>query len=250
MLSITASRLPSGHIDHFRWLVRDLTERKRMEAEVRQRAEQFENANQAKDEFLAMLGHEQRNPLVPLRNLAPILAKDCSPERIDWAMGVLRRQVANLTRLVDDLLDASRLNRGKMEVRPTTLDLVSVLQAAVEDQRRALADGGLSLEIELPDAPVRVRGDATRLSQVRDNLLHNAAKFTPSGGRVSVRLAVDNGQADVSVRDTGRGIAPELLPHLFDAFVQGKGHQGGLGLGVDPGQGPRGVARRRRQRGK
>ncbi len=232
MLSITTSRLPSGHIDHFRWLVRDLTERKRMEAELRQRAEQFESANQAKDEFLAMLGHELRNPLVPLRNLAPILAKDCSPERLDWAMGVLRRQVANLTRLVDDLLDASRLNRGKMQVRLTPLDLVSVLRAAVADQRKVLTDGGLSLEIELPDAPVRVRGDATRVSQVMDNLLHNAAKFTPPGGRVSVRLSVENGQAVVSVRDTGRGIAPELLPHLFDAFVQGKGHLGGLGLGL------------------
>jgi PAS domain S-box-containing protein len=232
-LSAAISRSCGGRIEHWRWLFRDLTERKRMENELRDRAEKLDQMNRAKDDFLAMLGHELRNPLVPLRNLAPILTKDPSPARIDWALGVLRRQVTNLTRLVDDLLDASRLSRGKVQIRRAPLDLAEVVRATVEDQAPALEKAGVALALELPNEPVPMLGDATRLAQVLDNLLHNAAKFTPAGGRVRVQLtAGEDKRATVSVNDTGAGIVPELLPNVFDIFTQGKGSLGGLGLGL------------------
>src|SRR5262249_48183294 len=233
LLSAAISRSRNGRIDHWRWLLRDLTERKRMENEQRDRAEKLDQMNRAKDDFLAMLGHELRNPLVPLRNLVPILTKDPSPVQIDWALGVLRRQVTNLTRLVDDLLDASRLSRGKVQIRRVPLDLAEVVRVTVEDQGPALEKAGVALALELPNEPVPMPGDATRLGQVLDNLLHNAAKFTPAGGRVTVRLTVgDDKRAAVTVQDTGAGIVPELLPNLFDIFTQGKGSLGGLGLGL------------------
>jgi signal transduction histidine kinase/CheY-like chemotaxis protein len=231
-LSIDVSRTLTGQIDHVRWLLRDLTERRRLERELRDRAEQLERHNRAKDDFLAMLGHELRNPLVPLRNIAPILARDASPERLDWAMGVLRRQVANMTRLVDDMLDASRLSRGKVQVRREPLDLARVVSATAEDHRATLAETDVALTVEAPDQPVPVLGDPARLAQVVNNLLHNSAKFTPPGGRIAVRLDVEAGRAVVRVRDTGRGVPADLLPHLFDAFVQGSGTLGGLGLGL------------------
>jgi PAS domain S-box-containing protein len=232
LLSVAVSRKPLGQVDHFRWLIRDLTERHRLDKELRDRAEQLERLNRAKDDFLAMLGHELRNPLVPLRNIAPILTKDSSPERIDWALGVLRRQVANMTRLVDDMLDASRLSRGKVQVRREPLNLARVVSAGAEDHRATLAENDVAVTVEVPDQPVPVLGDAARLAQVVNNLLHNAAKFTPPGGRITVRLEVKEGRAVVQVHDTGRGVPSDLLPHLFDAFVQGAGTLGGLGLGL------------------
>src|SRR5262249_42589737 len=233
LLSVAVSLTKSGRVDHYRWLLRDLTERKRMEGELRERAEQLDRMNRAKDDFLAMLGHELRNPLVPLRNLAPILTKDPSSNRRDWALGVLRRQVNNLTRLVDDLLDASRLSRGKIQVRREPMDFAALVRATVEDQRTALEEAGVKLTLEVPEQSATVLGDATRLAQVLDNLLHNAAKFTPHGGQVTVRFAVEENQrAVVTVQDTGQGIAPELLPSVFDIFTQGKGNLGGLGLGL------------------
>jgi PAS domain S-box-containing protein len=233
LLSVAISRSRNGRIEHWRWLLRDLTERKRMENELRDRAEKLDQMNRAKDDFLAMLGHELRNPLVPLRNLVPILTKDPSPVQVDWALGVLRRQVTNLTRLVDDLLDASRLSRGKVQIRRAPLDLAEVVRATVEDQGPALEKAGVALALELPNESVPMLGDPTRLGQVLDNLLHNAAKFTPTGGRVTVRLAVgEDKRAAVTVQDTGAGIVPELLPNLFEIFTQGKGSLGGLGLGL------------------
>src|SRR5262249_30958761 len=210
-----------------------LTERKQVEKELRDRAEKLDQMNRAKDDFLAMLGHELRNPLVPLCNLEPILSQDSSPERLNWALGVLARQVGHLIRLVDDLLDASRLSRGKVQIRCVPLDFAEVVRATVEDQRSALEKAGVVLALELPNQPVPVLGDATRLGQVLDNLLHNAAKFTPAGGGVTVRLTVsEDKRAAVTVHDTGAGIGPELLPNVFDIFTQGKGCRGGLGLGL------------------
>src|SRR5262245_9666144 len=233
LLSVAVSLTKSGRVDHYRWLMRDLTERKRTEGELRERAEQLDRMNLAKDDLLAMLGHELRNPSVPLRNLAPILTKDPSSNRRDWALGVLRRQVNNLTRLVDDLLDASRLSRGKIQVRREPMDFAALVRATVEDQRTALEEAGVKLTLEVPEQSATVLGDATRLAQVLDNLLHNAAKFTPHGGQFTVRFAVEENQrAVVTVQDTGQGIAPELLPSVFDIFTQGKGNLGGLGLGL------------------
>jgi PAS domain S-box-containing protein len=232
LLSIASSRSKTGRVDHCRWLIRDLTERKRLETQLRERAEQLDKLNREKDNFLAMLGHELRNPLVPLRNLAPILEADHSQERLTWAMKVLQRQVTSLTRLADDLLDASRLTRGKVQLQAEPLDFGKVLRAFVEDHRDALEHAGLSLDLELPEHPVPILGDAARLGQVIANLLENACKFTPSGGQVTVRLTVEGDRVVIVVRDTGRGIARELLPRLFDPFVQGKESLGGLGLGL------------------
>lgn len=203
-----------------------------MENQLRERANQLEKLNKEKDDFLAMLGHELRNPLVPLRNLAPILDADHSAERLGWAMGVLQRQVTSLTRLADDLLDASRLTRGKLQLRREPLDLARALRNIAEDHRESLEQAGVRLKLELPDTPVPVIGDPARLGQVVSNLLHNAGKFTPPGGEVIVQLTMEGDRGVVVVRDTGRGIAPELLPRLFDPFVQGAGSLGGLGLGL------------------
>jgi signal transduction histidine kinase len=154
------------------------------------------------------------------------------------ARDVVERQVHHMTRLVDDLLDVSRIIRGKILLRCQRLDLTRLVRDTVQDHRSALEQSGLTLDLELPQAPVWVMGDPTRLAQVLDNLLQNAAKFTDPGGRVTVRLSVEERQdfATITVHDTGIGITPELLPHVFESFTQADRSldrsRGGLGLGL------------------
>jgi signal transduction histidine kinase len=201
--------------------------------------EALREADRRKDEFLAMLGHELRNPLAPIRNAVQILRQGGGDASlVVMARDMIDRQVSHLVRLVDDLLDISRISRGKILLRMERLDLARLVRETVEDHRRALEAGGLALELTLPAGPVWVEGDPTRLAQALGNLLSNAGKFTDPGGRVEVALSVGSGRdiAEVVVRDTGIGMDPDMMERLFEAFSQADRtldrSRGGLGLGL------------------
>ncbi len=193
-------------------------------------------ADRRKDEFLGMLSHELRNPLAPIWNSLYIMEHtDPAGERARHAREVVTRQVGHMTRLVDDLLDITRIARGKVELQRRELDLAQLAERACNDYRALMEQRGITLGCP-EGGPLYVHGDETRLGQVVGNLLHNAAKFTPAGGRVAIEIAADDGTAVLRVHDTGGGIRPELLPLLFEPFTQA--HQGlaraegGLGLGL------------------
>ena len=186
-----------------------------------------------------MLAHELRNPLAPLTYGIHILGlPGTTPDVIARTRETLTRQVRHMTRIVDDLLDVSRITRGKLSVERERVDLVPLVQQACEDRRGMLEAEGVALELDLPAVSVWAMADATRITQLLDNLLDNARKFTPSGGRVTVRLAYNTNANDASVivRDTGIGIESSLLPHVFDVFAQADQSldrsRGGLGLGL------------------
>jgi CheY-like chemotaxis protein/nitrogen-specific signal transduction histidine kinase len=215
----------------------DITQRKQMEEELRRRADDLARAARHKDEFLALLAHELRNPLAPICNALQILRlRGGDSATLEWAEDILERQVGHLTRLVDDLLDVSRMTRRKITLKRERVDLARLVRVAAEDHRAALEHAHLGLELDLPPMPLWVEGDSTRLAQVLDNLLSNANKFTPPGGRVTVRLHGMGSYARITVRDTGIGIAPDLLPRLFQTLTQADSSlersQGGLGLGL------------------
>jgi len=193
-------------------------------------------ANQRKDEFLAMLAHELRNPLAPISTAAQVMRlRYNDAEYVKRASEIIGRQVRHMTELVDDLLDVSRVTRGLAEMEQTPVDLGSVVQHALEQARPLIEARHQELLVHI-DAMPWVGGDRTRLTQAVSNLLNNAAKYTPQHGRIAVRLSVQDGQAWIVVRDNGSGIAPGLLPHVFDLFTQGERTpdraQGGLGLGL------------------
>jgi two-component system CheB/CheR fusion protein len=199
----------------------------------------LEEADRRKNEFLAMLSHELRNPLAPIRNSLYVLERAApGGEQARRAQVVIDRQVAHMTRLVDDLLDVTRISRGKIQLRREPLELGENVRRVVEDHRSAFTARGIELEVSIPEEPLPVEGDRTRVAQVIGNLLNNAAKFTPKGGQVRVLVDRDpaTSQARVRVRDTGAGIAPEMMPRLFEPFTQADAtldrSQGGLGLGL------------------
>jgi PAS domain S-box-containing protein len=211
-------------------VTRDISNLKRAEQALR-------DADRRKDEFLGMLSHELRNPLAPVRHSLYILDHtDPAGEQARRAREVANRQVAHMAHLVDDLLDVTRVARGKIELRRSDLDLVALARRAAEDYREVMQDRGLDLIVDLPVEPLFVSGDETRLSQALGNLLANAAKFTPTGGRVTLTLRGEEGRAVAQVRDTGVGIAPEVLHRLFEPFTQASQtlarSEGGLGLGL------------------
>ncbi|HSK75772.1 MAG TPA: sensor histidine kinase [Thermoanaerobaculia bacterium] len=196
-----------------------------------------ETASRGKDHFMAMLGHELRNPLAPIRNGVYLLRELLPPdEKVERVRTMIERQLAHLTRLVDDLLDASRIERGKVVLQTQPLDLRLVVREAAGDFEGQLDRAGLAFHLTVPETPVRIEGDRTRLAQCLGNLLHNALKFTPAGGRVLLSLSVDGGLARIEIEDNGAGIDPALLPTLFQPFAQGPQpldrSQGGLGLGL------------------
>jgi hypothetical protein len=216
---------------------RDVTEHRRLHLELQERAERLAEASRHKDEFLSMLAHELRGPLAPLRNGLHVLQlAGGDPRTLAEVRGMLDRQVRHLARLVDDLLDASRLSGGKVRLERKALDLAALVRTTVEDRRPAAEEAGLTFAVEAPDAPVTVDGDETRLAQVLTNLLDNAVKFTEPGGRVEVRMTADGGRAVLRVADTGVGIEPALLRTLFEPFRQADRSldrtKGGLGLGL------------------
>ncbi|MGC3996414.1 MAG: ATP-binding protein [Anaeromyxobacter sp.] len=209
-----------------------------MNIDDRKRAEQaLREADRRKDEFLGMLSHELRNPLAPIRNALFILERaDPGEERARRAREVVDRQVAHMTRLVDDLLDVTRIARGKVDLRSAPVDITAVVRRTAEDYRPVLHARRLSLDLDLPREPLVVEGDETRLAQVLGNLLSNAAKFTPAGGRVGVEVEAEARAVAIRVRDTGPGIPLDVLPTLFEPFTQAAQTlartEGGLGLGL------------------
>lgn len=194
-------------------------------------------ADRRKDEFIATLAHELRNPLAPIRTGLEILRRVGElPPVAARTRDMMDRQLTHMVRLVDDLLDVSRVSRGKLELRPQALAIAQVLSDALETCQPALAAAGHTLALDLPREELRVQGDLTRLAQVFSNLVHNAIKYTPAGGRIAVRALADGETVAVDVSDNGSGIAPEVLPHVFELFAQGtdvtQAGQGGLGIGL------------------
>jgi two-component system CheB/CheR fusion protein len=208
----------------------DITDRRSAETELR-------DANQRKDEFLATLAHELRNPLAPIRNAVQVLrARDPGVKDVQWARDVIDRQTDRMARLVDDLLDVSRITRGKLELRKERLELRAVLDDAVEAARPLIDQAGLTLRVDVPDEVIVLDADRARLSQAVTNLLNNAAKFTPRGGEVWLSADREPERASIHVRDSGIGIDDQVLPHVFDMFVQGEKSieqsHGGIGIGL------------------
>jgi PAS domain S-box-containing protein len=198
----------------------------------------LKEADRKKDEFLAMLAHELRNPLAPIRNAVYILrGKGLPVPELQWAAEVIDRQVHQMTRLVDDLLDVSRITRGKVELRKEPVELANVVTSAVESSRPLIEKGGHELSVTIPSEPVHLEADPTRLAQVFLNLLNNAAKYTDRGGRISLSAHLEgSGQVVVRVRDNGIGIPREMLPRVFELFAQVdrsmERSEGGLGIGL------------------
>jgi two-component system CheB/CheR fusion protein len=215
----------------------DVTQRKRLEEELRQGAQNLADADRRKDEFLAMLAHELRNPLAPICNALELLHRRGGESAVvEQARQLMQRQIQQMVRLVDDLLDVSRITSGKIALRKESLELDGVITAAVESTKPIFASRGHELLISLPPDPVRLEADAVRLTQVIANLLNNAAKFTAPNGCVWLSVDRDASEAVIRVRDTGIGMATDVLERAFDLFVQGaptidRG-EGGLGIGL------------------
>ena len=194
-------------------------------------------ADRRKNEFLAMLAHELRNPLAPIVNALAILERTSLPEpRLNAACTIIDRQVRHLTRIVDDLLDVTRITTGKIQLRKESVTVASIVAQGIESARPLLDERNHRLEVSLPESPVIIEGDVVRLTQVLLNLLNNAAKYTGEGGAISLRVERGNNEAVIRVRDNGYGIAPNVLPHVFDLFVQADSTPGrslgGLGIGL------------------
>ncbi|WP_242342850.1 PAS domain-containing hybrid sensor histidine kinase/response regulator [Anaeromyxobacter terrae] len=217
--------------------IQEITDRKRTELELREANLRLRDADQRKNEFLGMLSHELRNPLAPIRNALYILDRaEPAGQQARRAKEVVNRQLTHLTRLVDDLLDVTRIGRGKIELRRTDVDLAALGRRTAEDHRALMQVRGLDLKVDVPDERLVVNGDDTRLAQVLGNLLSNAAKFTPAGGRVTLTVRADGRHAVVHVQDTGPGIEPHMLLSIFEPFTQATQtlarSDGGLGLGL------------------
>jgi signal transduction histidine kinase len=212
-------------------------QRRHAEAELRAKMEQLSDADQRKDEFLAMLGHELRNPLAPVTTALELMRlHDDEPNRVARARETIERQVEHMSRLIDDLLDVSRITQGKIELRQEAVVLSALVARAVEAARPVIDERGHLLTLDLPQEPVTLSADPARLEQVLANLLNNAAKYTDVGGRIWVRAVVEAGQLVLSVKDDGAGLTPAMRERIFDLFVQGPEMRaytrGGLGIGL------------------
>ncbi len=208
----------------------DITERKRTE-------QAFRDADRRKDEFLALLAHELRNPLAPIRNGLQVMRLAAGdPDAVSKSRDIMERQLGHMVRLIDDLLDVSRISRNKMELRRSRVLLLDVVAAAVETARPVIEAAGHELTVTLPPEPVYLDADLTRLAQVFSNLLSNSAKYTENGGQIWLTAQRDGGEVVVSVRDTGIGIPADSLPTVFDMFSQVdrsiERSTGGLGIGL------------------
>jgi PAS domain S-box-containing protein len=219
-----------GQVESVLSIAVDVTEQELASAALR-------DADQKKDQFLATLAHELRNPLAPIRNALQIMRLSGEPGVQEDARSIIERQLGHMVHLVDDLLDVSRISQGKVELRLELADVAGAVQAAVETSRPWIEAGNHDLTVRLPlPQSVLVRADVTRLCQIVSNLLNNAAKYTPDGGRIEVAARRQDGDAVVTVKDSGVGIPPAMLPRVFDLFAQvdrnSDRSQGGLGIGL------------------
>jgi PAS domain S-box-containing protein len=217
-------------------MVTDLTEHRHYE-DLRRAQQALRDADRRKDEFVATLAHELRNPLAPIRNAVQVLiSRGPSDPELDWARAVIDRQAQTMGRLLDDLLDVSRISRNGLELRMSSVDLASVVDSAVETSRPNVEAARHQLTVALPREPIRLTADPVRLAQVLANLLNNAAKYTPVGGHIRLAAECQGNDVILSVQDSGIGIAADMLPHVFEMFSQAKSAQrqshGGLGIGL------------------
>ena len=230
LLSYTSTLMITGLV-----LSAVIGQRKRAELAVRQRVDELQAGERHINEFLAMLSHELRNPLAPMVNALALMHK-VPPSAHPPMLAIIERQVAHLSHIVDDLLDVSRITRGKILLHREVIDLNETVSLALESCRPLIVARGHEVESQLADAPLFVNADATRIAQVALNLVNNAAKYTPAGGKIRISVRRENGRAVLAVRDSGIGISAELLPKVFDLFMQGDRtldrSEGGLGIGL------------------
>ena len=225
-----------GKFLYTRCFIRDVTDRVQLENELRQRLVQLAEADQRKNEFLAMLGHELRNPLSAVANAIATAHRDAS--RRDRALDIASRQTGHLARIVDDLLDVTRITKGKIGLRKEAVQLGEIVNGAIEELRDLVESRRQHLTVSIPvqAEKIRVEADPARLRQVVGNLIHNATKFTPPGGMIDVVMFRKGEQAILRVRDTGIGISEAMMPRIFDLFTQGETSpdrkEGGLGIGL------------------
>jgi signal transduction histidine kinase/CheY-like chemotaxis protein len=216
---------------------RDITETRQAESVLRQQDAELQKADRRKDEFLATLAHELRNPLAPLRHGLQImkLARG-NAEIVEQARGMMERQVAYMVALVDDLLDLSRISRGEISMNRERIDLATAVSSALDTCEPGIRAAHQELDVSIPPEPIWVRGDPVRLAQVLNNLLNNASKYTNAGGRISMTVEVHGSEARIGVADTGIGIPAHMLSRVFDMFTQASGStergQKGLGIGL------------------
>ncbi len=227
---LVPERAADGSVQSVLCLARDMTERRRMEQALRE-------ADQRKDEFLATLSHELRNPLAAITSAAGVIRHRLAcGQDVERPLEVLERQIRNSARLLDDLLDVARITRGVMQLKKTPVLVETVVRSALDSQAALIESARHALTVELPAEPVVVDADPTRLEQIVSNLLNNAAKYTPAGGRIAVSVERRDREVGIHVKDSGHGIPPALLPRVFDLFVQAEQSlarsQGGLGLGL------------------
>jgi signal transduction histidine kinase/ActR/RegA family two-component response regulator len=206
------------------------------QAELAEQAEQLRKADRLKNEFLATLAHELRNPLAPIMTGLALLAGSTEPAQRERTMAIMERQVRHMVRLIDDLLDVSRITRGKLELKRACVSLSDVVALAIEGSAPGIERGRHRLETDLPPEALYIDADLTRIAQVIGNLLNNAAKYTPNGGTIRLSVRRDGGEVVISVSDDGLGIPPERLDDIFEMFNQVNRvldrSQGGLGIGL------------------
>ena len=236
-LTISPIHASDGRVIGASKIARDISERRQAEQVLQATQEALRSANQRKDEFMALLAHELRNPLAPIRYaLAANRKHGASAEQRERSQEIIERQVTHMSRLLDDLLNVARITRGALELRTTTLEFTTVLGTAIEAARPFLDAKQHVLSVELPSEAPRLNADPIRLAQVFSNLLINAAKYTDPGGRIHVAAHIEPDVLVVTIRDTGIGISAEMMPRLFEMFTQAQHalarSQGGLGLGL------------------
>jgi PAS domain S-box-containing protein len=234
---VYASRLGGPDSDLVAVLFSDITQRLVAEQDLRRLNEELAQSNRRKTEFLATLAHELRNPLAPLSNGLHLMRMAASkPELLEKTRQMMERQIHHMVHLVDDLLDVARISTGKVELRRRRIDLRDVVATAVETSASLIDNAGHKLTVEVPSQPLPMHADPTRIAQVVSNLLNNAAKYTPEGGRIALKVAADGHEAVLCVTDTGIGIEPDSLGKVFEMFAQVPGTagkpQGGLGIGL------------------
>lgn len=216
---------------------RDITERRLLELQLRKTAADVAQSDRRKSEFLAVLAHELRNPLAPIRNaLSIVRISEGDPHAVRDATAVMERQIGQMVRLVDDLLDVSRISEGKIELRPDRVELKATIDQAVETSRPLLETAKQELVVHAPPTPIWLKADAVRLAQVFSNLINNACKYSEPGGRIELTAELKNDQATIRVKDSGVGIPQHMLPQIFEMFTQVdqslERAQGGLGIGL------------------